>query len=150
MEQKGSQGADSIIAAVRAWLSECELLSEIPSKKRFIDWTAADSENYGIFPDGDILLKKFINGGGKRQYNFTLYINRITAEDDMRLRNAAFLERLQNWCEDKTITHELPELPTGMSCTKIEAANGMLAEIPPGKKYGKYLIQFKLFYMKGR
>lgn len=46
MEQKGSQGADSIIAAVRAWLSECGLLGEIPSKKRFIDWTAADNKNY--------------------------------------------------------------------------------------------------------
>ncbi|MGN1416562.1 MAG: hypothetical protein ACI4XF_06950, partial [Oscillospiraceae bacterium] len=80
----------------------------------------------------------------------TLYINRMTAEDASRLQNAEFLERLQSWCEDRTIAHELPELPEKMTCTKVEAANGMLSELPPGKKYGKYLIQFKLVYMKGR
>lgn len=148
MEQRKLQADDSIIAAVREWLGGCELLSEIPPKKRHIDWTDADNENYGLFPDGDIVLKKFLNGGGKHQYSFTLYINKMTSEDDMRLRNAGFLERLQHWCEDKTIAHELPELPCG-TCTKIEAANGMLAETA-SRKYGKYLIQFKLYYMKGR
>lgn len=150
MVQEKSQGADSIISAVREWLSSCDILSEIPAKRRYIDWTDADNVNFGIMPDGDIPLKKFINGGGKHQYCFTLYINRMTAEDESRLRNAEFLERLQSWCEDRTIAHELPILPAGMTCTRVEAANGMLSEIPPNKKYGKYLIQFKLIYMKGR
>ncbi len=147
---KSAVGSNSIISAIKKWINGCELMSEISPKRRYIDWTDTDIASCGIVPDGDIVLRKFISGGGKHQYNFTLYVNRMTAEDDMRLKNAEFLERLQSWCEDKTISHELPDLPEGMTCTRVEASNGMLAEIGQGKKYGKYLIQFKLFYVKSR
>lgn len=144
----GTSAADnSIISAVREWLAGCELLSEIPTGRRHIDWTDPENENFGIMPDGDVLLKKFISGGGKRQYNFTLYINKITAEDEQRLRNAAFIERLQEWCRINSVSKNLPQLPEGKNASRVEAENGMLGEISPKiKKWGKYLIQFKMIY----
>lgn len=138
----------SIISGIRKWLNGCELFSEIPSGRRHIDWTDSENENYGIAPDGDIMLRKFINGGGKRQYSFTLYINRFSAEDEQRLKNAEFLERLQRWCEDMSREHKLPQLPEGMTASGVEAENGILTEIPKNKKYGKYLIQFKMIYIR--
>lgn len=148
MALKRSAADDSIISAVRAWLNDCELLSEILPTRRHIDWTDSDNENYGIFPDGDITMKKFINGGGKHRYDFTLCINKMTAEDEQALRNAEFIERLQRWCRERSLAHELPELPGSMEPTRIEAECGMLTEIPQTRKYGKYIIPFKLFYME--
>lgn len=140
-------GNSDIISAVREWLAGCELLEEIPSGRRHIDWTDAENENFGIMPDGDVMLKKFISGGGKRQYNFTLYVNKVSAEDEQRLRNAAFIERLQQWCRVQSLNKNLPVLPEGKAASVVAAENGMLAVISPKvTKWGKYLIQFKMIY----
>jgi len=138
----------SMINAVREWLAGCPLLSEIPVHKRHIDWTDSEGVNYGIMPDGDTLLRKFISGGGKRQYHFTVYFNKISAEDAQRLENSEFIERLQAWCREKSLGGDLPVLTAGKNASRVDAENGMLAELNPvTKKWGKYLIQFKMIYI---
>ena len=137
----------SMIKAVREYMAICPLLSEIPLKDRHIDWTSDTADNYGIFVDSDIPIRKFISGGGKYEYNFVLQF-RLTTNDFVNLENAEFIERLQGWCDSQTIAKKFPVLPHGCTPTKISASNGMLFERDKNGKTGLYQIQIKLNYIK--
>lgn len=137
----------SMIKAVREYMAICPLLSEIPLKDRHIDWTSDTADNYGIFVDSDIPIRKFISGGGKYEYNFVLQF-RLKTNDFVNLENAEFIERLQGWCDNQTAAKKFPVLPSGCTPTKISASNGMLFERDKNGKTGLYQIQIKLNYIK--
>ena len=138
---------DSIIAGVRAYISGCSALADFKVGKRFVDWTDDSDENYGIMPDGEKVIRKFITGGGKYQYNFTLYIKRLSTSDAARLKNAELLEKVQRWCNANNLNKVFPQLPDGCTPTKITAENAMLIE--QGIKNNTYQIQFTMLYTKG-
>ena len=139
--------ADSIIAGIRAYINGCEALSGFKVNKRYIDWTDDSDNNFGIMPDGEKQLKKFITGGGKYQYNFTLYIKKLSEGDAQRLKNAELLEAVQRWCGGNNLAKAFPDMPKGCTPTKITAANAMLIE--QGGNKNTYQIQFTLLYTKG-
>lgn len=136
----------SIIEGVRAYIASCPLLAEIPVSSKGVDWTDPNNPNYGIVPDGDIILKSFISGGGngKRQYAFALQVRKFTQSAVENLSNSGFIERLQNWCDTQTVLKNFPEMPSGCYPTKIIAENGFLFE--QNGKTGLYQLQFKLIY----
>lgn len=138
---------DSIIAGVRAYISGCSALADFKVGKRFVDWTDDTDDNYGIMPDGEKPIRKFITGGGKYQYNFTLYIKRLSTSDAARLKNAELLEKVQHWCNANNLNKVFPQLPNGCTPTKITAENAMLIE--QGIKNNTYQIQFTMLYTKG-
>ena len=109
--------------------------------------TFAFDHNYGIMPDGEKAIRKFITGGGKYQYNFTLYIKRLSTSDAARLKNAELLEKVQHWCNANNLNKVFPQLPVGCTPTKITAENAMLIE--QGIKNNTYQIQFTMLYTKG-
>ena len=117
--------ADSIISGVRAYINGCDALSGFKVNKRYIDWTDDSDNNFGIMPDGEKQLKRFITGGGKYQYNFTLYIKKLSEGDAQRLKNAELLEAVQRWCNGNNLAKRFPELPKGCIPTKITAENAM-------------------------
>jgi hypothetical protein len=139
--------ADSIIAGIREYINGCKELSDFKVGKRFVDWTDDSDSNYGIMPDGEKQLRKFITGGGKYQYNFTLYIKKLGKSDAQRLKNAELLEKVQRWCNGNNLARVFPEMPTGCTPTKITAENAMLIE--QGVNNNTYQIQFTLLYTKG-
>lgn len=138
---------DSIIAGVRAYISGCSALADFKVGKRFVDWTDDTDDNYGIMPDGEKAIRKFITGGGKYQYNFTLYIKRLSTSDAARFKNAELLEKVQRWCNANNLNKVFPQLPDGCTPTKITAENAMLIE--QGIKNNTYQIQFTMLYTKG-
>lgn len=138
---------DSIIAGVRDYISGCSALADFKVGKRFVDWTDDTDDNYGIMPDGEKAIRKFITGGGKYQYNFTLYIKRLSTSDAARLKNAELLEKVQHWCNANNLNKVFPQLPVGCTPTKITAENAMLIE--QGIKNNTYQIQFTMLYTKG-
>lgn len=139
--------ADSIISGIKSYINGCDALSGFKVGKRFIDWTDDSGDNYGIMPDGEKTVRKFITGGGKMQYNFTLYIKRLSTDDAVRLKNAELLEKVQRWCEKNNLEKVFPQLPSGCTPTKITAENAMLIE--QGRNNNTYQIQFTLLYTKG-
>ena len=139
--------ADSVIAGIRAYINGCEALSGFKVGKRFIDWTDDSGDNYGIMPDGEKQLKRFVTGGGKYQYNFTLYIKKLSEGDAQRLKNAEMLEKVQRWCNGNNLAKVFPDMPKGCIPTKITAENAMLIE--QGGNKNTYQIQFTLLYTKG-
>lgn len=136
----------SIIESVREYMAACPLLAEIPLKGH-IDWTTADANNYGIIIDSDVVIKSFISGGGKHQYNFMLQA-RLRTEDKDSLVNAEWVERMGTWCNAQTAAKNFPKMPKGCTPTKLSAENGMLFERDKNGKTGLYQIQFKLYYTK--
>ena len=138
----------SIIDSVREYIAACPLLDEIPVKARHVDWTSGDADNYGIMFDSDNLVKSFISGGGKHEYNFALFVRRFAKEDVDRLANSEFMERLQDWCGKQNREKNFPAMPKGCTPTKLSAENGMLFERDKTGNTGLYQIQFKLSYIK--
>lgn len=136
----------SIISSIGKYLNSCNVLDCFTAKNRHIDWTDESNDNYGITPDGEKQLRKFISGGGKYQYNFTLNIRKLKQSDAQRLKNAELLEQLQHWCEEQTMKKNLPVLPDGCIATKISAENAMLLE--EGTSRNTYQIQFTMLYTK--
>lgn len=138
--------ADSIISGIKEYINRCEALSGFKVGKRYIDWTDDSGDNYGIMPDGEKPLKTFISGGGKYQYNFTLYIKKLNKDDAQRLKNAELLEAVQRWCNGNNLAKRFPKLPGGCTPTKITAENAMLIE--QGTNNNTYQIQFTLLYTR--
>lgn len=134
--------ANSIISAVREYMNGCTALQDFAAKNRHIDWTDETNNSYGIYQDGEKVVKKFIGGGGKMQYSFTLYVRKVSATDAQRLQDAELLERVQKWCNDNSLGKILPQLPAGCTPTKIVAENAAMVD------KGVYQIQFNLFYVK--
>lgn len=138
--------ANSIISGIREYINSCEYLREFKLGKRFIDWTDDSDDNFGIMPDGEKIVKKFISGGGKIQYNFTLYLKKLSSSDAARIKNAELLENVQKWCNNNSLEKIFPEMPVGCTPTKIVAENAMIIE--QGTKNNTYQIQFTLLYTK--
>lgn len=135
---------ESIIEGIRQYIANCPLMSEFENKRRHIDWTDADCDNYGIYPDSDSVLEEYIDGTEIRQYACQITIRKFAKQDADKLRNNEFLERLQRWL-DKA---DLPELPEDCTAREIRAENAMLAELDIAGKYGTYLIQIIMEYVR--
>ena len=140
----------SIISAVREYLAACPLLGLTDVKKIHVNWTDDKADSHGIVPDGDIITKKFLNGGGKHQYSFSLFVRKFSAVDFENLRNAEFIEELQRWCSEESLAKRLPLLPEGLVPLRLEALNGMAFEPDKSGKTGLFSIQFNLYYNEYR
>lgn len=139
---------DSIIDGIRRYIAGCPLMSEFDGKHRHIDWTEADNDNYGIFPDTDDTVTQYIGGSQERRYACSVIIRRLSKQDADRLNNSEFLERLQRWFEERTEEDELPDLPEGCEALDITAANAMMSEMSATGKYGTYSMQIILKYFR--
>lgn len=121
-------------------------MAEFDSKRRHINWTDADLDNYGIFPDGDDLAESYIDGSEERKYVCSVIIRKFSRQDAERLKNSEFMERLQRWFNKQTKEKNLPQLPEGMEAIDITAANAMLTELDLAGKYGRYSMQIIMNY----
>ena len=138
----------SIIQKVKEYIQTCPFMDKF--SEIHIDWTNANGENYGIENNGDTIIRTFIDGSTKRQYNFVLYAKDCTIEDKNRLENNGFCEDFMFWVEDKNCKGELPKLAetVGSFPESIAAANGMLLYYDDTATTGTYQIQLKLIYIR--
>lgn len=138
--------SESIIAAMRDYIASCPLMAEFDSRHRHIDWTKADDDNYGIYPDSDDVVSSYVDGTEVRKYVCSVVIRKFACQDMDRLSNSEFMERLQDWFEERTEEDNLPELPCRREAQEITAANAMLTELDKQCKYGTYTMQIILTY----
>lgn len=80
----------SIIEGIRNYIASVPLMSEFDSKHRHIDWTDADNDNYGIFPDTDNLVDEYVDGTQIRQYICQINIRKFAVLDADRLKTVHF------------------------------------------------------------
>ena len=76
---------ESIIDGIRQYIADCPLMSEFDSKKRHINWTDADSDNYGIFPDCDEAVESYIDGSEERKYVCSVIIRKFSKAEKQRI-----------------------------------------------------------------
>ena len=139
--------SQSIISGLTEYFKECPLLERIPPESSFVDWVSDTGCSYGIIPEGDSEIKKFISGGGKREYLFTLQI-RLMAENKRSAENPEWMEEMERWCASRNIKKNFPSMPEGYVPTKISAEKGVLYERDKTGKTGLYKIRFRLNYIK--
>lgn len=133
-----------MIETVKDYIGGCPLLDEIAPKRRHIDWTEDDPDNYGIFPAGDAPIgDAYINGDEEREYSFAVYVRKVTDSDAVRLENSGFIERLQTW-----LNRNPPVLPEDCTFTSATAVNAMLLETNKTGTRGTYQVQCSIKYIK--
>lgn len=106
-----------------------------------IDYVGAEM-SYSIDPlPCDPVIKKYIDGGSQRQYQFS-FTSKEEYDEDARvnIENSGFCEEFEDWLDK-----QLPELTDGKSPVKFETLNkGYLYDIDGNK--AKYRIECRLIY----
>lgn len=139
----------NIIELVKQVVSGFPKISEL-SGGMSVDFTDnTKTDNCGLYPVGDTLLKEDIIGNQDRRHNFVLYAVFQSMSDYDRLANSSFLLDLAYWLEqaaqnqsievtinDKTVTGTL---------TKLSSANGMLYGYQDGTLTGPVTYQLQIY-----
>lgn len=117
-----------------------EILTEYPKMSEFCngihtDFTENKPGNFGLYPNGDAILKTDILGGQKRKHSFVLYANNQSFNDFERIANSTFLLELAYWLE--TVKNVPITVTVGTEeregiITKLSSANGMMFAAPTG------------------
>lgn len=117
-----------------------EILTEYPKMSEFCngihtDFTENKPGNFGLYPNGDTVLKTDILGGQKRKHSFVLYANNQSFNDFERIANSTFLLELAYWLEtvkNVPITVTVGTEEREGTITKMSSANGMMFAAPTG------------------
>lgn len=117
-----------------------EILTEYPKMSEFCngihtDFTENKPGNFGLYPNGDTILKTDILGDQKRKHSFVLYANNQSFNDFERIANSTFLLELAYWLE--TVKNVPITVTVGTEeregiITKLSSANGMMFAAPTG------------------
>ena len=116
------------------------ILTEYPKMSEFCngihtDFTENKPGNFGLYPNGDTVLKTDILGGQKRKHSFVLYANNQSFNDFERIANSTFLLELAYWLEtvkNVPITVTVGTKEREGTITKMSSANGMMFAAPTG------------------
>lgn len=117
-----------------------EILTEYPKMSEFCngihtDFTENKPGNFGLYPNGDTVLKTDILGGQKRKHSFVMYANNQSFNDFERIANSTFLLELAYWLEtvkNVPITVTVGTEEREGTITKLSSANGMMFAAPTG------------------
>lgn len=127
-----------IIDSIRENILTCPLLDGC---KVNIDYVGTEM-SYSIDPlPCDPIIKKYVDGGSQRQYQFA-FTSKEEYDEDARvnIENSGFCEEFEDWLDK-----QLPTLPTGKIPVKFETLNkGYLYDIDGNN--AKYRIECRLIY----
>ena len=124
----------NIIETVKKVLTEYPRMSEFCNGIH-IDFNENKPGNFGLYSNGDSLVKEDILGNQKRKHNFVLYANNQTFNDFERLANSTFLLELGYWLEtvkNQPVSVVVEDTAYQGVITKLSSANGMLYMVPTG------------------
>lgn len=125
----------NIIELVKTTLQSFPRISEICSDIH-VDFTDESPTSYGLYPTGDVLIKRDILGNETRKHTFTLQAIYQSQSDYDRLSNSGVLLELQLWLEkqpaNQQITVTIGDITKTGRLKKLTCSNGMLFRIPNG------------------
>lgn len=133
----------SIIEAIKEHIETCPLLSGGCVN---VDYVGTEM-TYSIDPlPCDPVMKKYVDGGSKRQYQFAFTSKEVYDEDErITIDNSGFCQEFEDWLESENMADSFPELPEGKSAYKYETLNkGYLFDIDGNK--AKYRMECRLIY----
>ena len=133
----------SIIEAIKTHIETCPLLQ---SGTVNVDYVGTEM-TYSIDPlPCDPLIRKYVDGGSKKQYQFAFTSKEVYDEDErVTIDNSGFCQEFEDWLEAENMADSLPELPDGKNAYKYETLNkGYLFDVDGNK--AKYRIECRLIY----
>lgn len=137
-----------IIDSLRNFIKTCPYLDEFAEGIN-VDYLKEDSTSYSIEENPcEPILKKYIGGDSKRQYQF-IFTSRESYGADViqNIDNCSFYEDFAHWLEIETIKGNLPKLDVGKECIKIEAmSTGYAFQTDEDK--ARYQIQCRIVYLQ--
>lgn len=141
----------SKIKLLREFLASCPHL-EMLSKEIHVDWTSDKPTNYGIMPTGESIVERMPTVTGDiiytKQYNFVIFMKRVTINDYERISNCDFYDKFVEWLEEQDINETAPRFGDEefSGDEYITAQNGILYELDKSGDAGLYQIQVQVFY----
>jgi len=136
-----------MISELRTYIQSCPLITDL-SEDMHIDFTDQKAKSYGIMPTGENILKRFVAGGCKKQYNAVLYIRNYTIDDFERLQNSEFLESFSSWLDEQNLNRNFPVVSENIEIESISCSNGMLFDLDETGDTGLYQLQLQIIYTK--
>ncbi|BCK01600.1 hypothetical protein [Anaerocolumna chitinilytica] len=138
----------NIIELVKQVLSTFPKIAEL-NQGIGIDFTESKTDNCGLYPNGDQILKEDIVGNQDRQHNFVLYARFQSFVDYDRLANSTFLLELAYWLEraanDQEIEVTINDKTVTGTLTKLSSANGMLFGYDTENLTGPVTYQLQIY-----
>ena len=133
----------TIIEAIRGYFLPCELLKNGKINVDFL----GDKPEYSIDPlPSDPLIKRYVDGGSVRQYQFA-FTSKEYFDGDARtgMEHSGFYQNLADWIEANNKKGVIPNLKGKLTSLYIEImTSGYLFDMDP--EYGRYQIQCRLIY----
>ena len=137
-----------IIKALMEYISTCPYLYEF-NKGINVDYLDNDSTTYSIEEvPCDPIVKRYINGDTKRQYDF-IFASRESYSDDVlqNIENSGFYEDFLNWIEQENAQGNLPILEGNKEAVELKVSTTGYA-FQTDENSARYQIQLKLIYLQ--
>ena len=131
-----------IVESIRDYILTCDFLKE---GRVNVDYLPVEM-SYSIDPiGGDPWYKKYVGGGGLKQFPFALTSNEMYDGDERTgINNSGFYQFFEEWIEENNLTDILPELD-GHDAVRMDVLqSGYLFSTEAN--YGRYQIQCRLIY----
>lgn len=139
--------SDHIIESIRDYVSTCPYIADF--KRLLVDNLQSDAGAYSVETvPVDRVLEKYVDGSSIEQYAFVI-AGRLNYSDEIaqNIKNSGIFEDIQNWFEKQTEADNLPELPSGLTATHIEAStSGCVLNVAGDYSTARYQIQCRLIY----
>ena len=137
-----------IIKALRDYISQCPYLYEF-NKGINIDYLDNDSTTYSIEEvPSEPIIKRYINGDTKRQYDFIFASRESYGEDVFQnIENSGFYEDFSSWIEEESLNGNLPNLEGNKESLEIKVSTTGYA-FQTDDSSARYQIQLKLIYFQ--
>ncbi|MDF2804517.1 MAG: hypothetical protein K0S61_4422 [Anaerocolumna sp.] len=138
----------NIIEVVQHTLSEFPQIAALNNGLE-IDFTKSDTDNCGLYPTGDQIVKEDIIGNQDRQHNFVLYGRFQSFVEYDRLVNSTFLLDLAYWLEKaakkQSIEVTINEKTVTGTLEKLRSANGMMYSYDNETLTGPVTYQLQIY-----
>lgn len=111
-----------------------------------VDYVGTDM-SYSIDPlPCDPVLRRYTDGGAKKQFQFALTSNEAYDEDArVNIENSGFYEAFEDWLEKQNLRDDLPELPAGKMAVAFETLNRGYLYDTDGN-LARYRVECRLIY----
>jgi hypothetical protein len=132
-----------MIAEIKKYMEKCPLLNNGKVKVDYI----GEEMSYSIDPlPCDPVVKKYLDGGLKKQYQFAFTSNELYDEDArVNIDNSEFCQKFEEWLEEQNQLENLPKLEGNKESIELETLNkGYLYDTDGA--YGRYRIECRLLY----
>lgn len=137
-----------IIDSLRKYLKQYQYSDEFFERVN-IDYLDGDSALYSIEEvPCDPIIKQYIGGDSKRQYQFIFTSTEIDKADVLKsINRSGFYEEFAGWLDKESLKGNLPQLDSDKECIKIEATStGYMLQTEVDKV--KYQIKCRLIYLQ--